>query len=369
MVTPAAAERPFTARFVGNHAGNLTTAGNTLMTCPVAAPACAGAQAGGNVNNNAFTMERVDVDGDATTFTSSRADLALPAGATVLFAGLYYGARTSAGTGGVAAPAAASRGTVKLQVPGAAGYETLAAAVDDSTAIAASYVGFVDVTARVASAGSGTYTVADVQSGTGADRYAGWALVVAYAHPSEPARNLSVFDGLQTIGPGDAPVSISVSGFRTPPTGPVRTRVGFVAYEGDRGATGDAAALNGQTLFDASNPANNFFNSSISQFGAPFEAKAPNYTNQLGFDTDLFGADGLLPNNASSATMTISTAQFFADQYLAQVLAFATELFAPQVQAAKAVTNVTRPGQPARPGDVPTRRRSATPVATPRKGW
>ncbi len=25
MVTPAAAERPFTARFVGNHAGNLTT--------------------------------------------------------------------------------------------------------------------------------------------------------------------------------------------------------------------------------------------------------------------------------------------------------------------------------------------------------
>ena len=191
-----------------------------------------------------------------------------------------------------------------------------------------------------------------MQSGTGADRYAGWALVVAYAHPSEPARNLSVFDGLQAIGPGDAPVSISVSGFRTPPTGPVRTRVGFVAYEGDRGATGDAAALNGQTLFDASNPANNFFNSSISQFGAPFEAKAPNYTNQLGFDADLFGADGLLPNNASSATMTISTAQFFADQYLAQVLAFATELFAPQVQAAKAVTNVTRPGQPARPGDV-----------------
>ena len=91
-------------------------AGNTLMTCPAAALACAGAQAGGNVNNNAFTMERVDIDGDATTFTSSSAELALPAGATILFAGLYYGARTSAGTGGAAAPAAATRSAVKLRV-------------------------------------------------------------------------------------------------------------------------------------------------------------------------------------------------------------------------------------------------------------
>ena len=42
----------------------------------------------------------VDVDADATTFDSSSATVALPAGSTVLWAGLYWAGDTTAGTGG-----------------------------------------------------------------------------------------------------------------------------------------------------------------------------------------------------------------------------------------------------------------------------
>ena len=87
-------------------------------------------------------------------------------------------------------------------------------------------------------AGAGTYSVANVQAGTGGDRYAGWTLVVAYSDPTQPPRNLTVDDGFVTVSSGSPPITIPVSGFKTPPTGPVRTTVGFVAYEGDAGLTG-----------------------------------------------------------------------------------------------------------------------------------
>ena len=99
-----AADRSFGIRFQTNDEGDITSAANTVMTCPAADPLCAPARAGGTRDNNNFLMTYVDVDADGTTFDSSTADLTIPAGATVLFAGLYWGADTSAGTGGAGAP-------------------------------------------------------------------------------------------------------------------------------------------------------------------------------------------------------------------------------------------------------------------------
>ena len=118
----------------------------------------------------------------------------------MLFAGLYYGARTNAGTGGKSAPDS-SLGGVEQGRPEAAGCSgvsiDLTAAVDQSSDVTGAYAAFVDVTGQVQRAGSGVYTVANVQSATGEDRYAGWALVVAYEAAGEPPRNLTVFDGLR----------------------------------------------------------------------------------------------------------------------------------------------------------------------------
>ena len=155
----------------------------------------------------------------------------------------------------------------------------------------------------------GTYAVANVQSGTGEDRYAGWDLIVVYRDSTQPPRNLTVFDGLATISRATPVSTLSLSGFLTPPFGAVRSTVGLWSSEGDRTSTGDSATLNSTPISDPANPANNVFNSSITRFGVDVTDKNPNYANQLGFDTNLFREDGVLPNGATSATIRLTTGE------------------------------------------------------------
>ena len=350
LASPALADRAFTARFSANANGDIAIVGNTLESCQSSVTDCANARAGLGtlLNNNNFAMARVNVD--SATLDSSSARLSLPTGARVLFAGLYYGARTTAGTGGKAAPDPSPAGVSKvdLKAPGASGFDRLTAAVDQSSEVTGAYGAFADVTGQVQRAGSGVYTVANVQSATGEDRYAGWALVVAYEAAGEPPRNLTVFDGLQSVTQSKPAVTIPVSGFQTPLSGPVRTKLGFVAYEGDRGLNGDSATLDGKALTDRVTPANNFFNSAISTAGQNVTDKTPDYVNQLGFDAKLVGIDGYLANGATSANIALRTSS---DQYLPHVITFATDLYAPVIRATKTVVNLTHPDGPTRAGD------------------
>jgi len=107
----SAADRSFAPRYQTHTRGNIAMAANTLLSCPEGAANCDAARAGtgtsANLANNGWAMANVDVDADPTTFNSSSADLSIPAGATVSFAGLYWGGDTSAGAGGAAAPAPA----------------------------------------------------------------------------------------------------------------------------------------------------------------------------------------------------------------------------------------------------------------------
>jgi uncharacterized repeat protein (TIGR01451 family) len=321
------------------------------MTCPAAAATCAASQAGtatgAALSNNGYQMVQVDADADPATFNASSSTFAPPAAYEVLFAALYFGGRVTAGTGG-AAPNAAARGTALLQTPGSGGYVPVSGTVSDSTVIAGSYVSFADVTALVRAGGAGRYWVGNVQSGTGADRYAGWSLVVVYRDPAQPLRNLTVFDGLQAIQQGDPPLTIGVSGFRTPLSGPVRTSVGLVAYEGDRGSAGDRLGLNGQLLSDAANPATNLFNSSVSFEGTnTLDQRIPAYVNGLGFDSDRLVADGFLPNGATNTAFEASTTL---DQYLIQAITFTTDLSSPRLAIEKSVVDLN--GGEVEPGDV-----------------
>ena len=132
----------------------------------------------------------------------------------MLFAGLYYGGKLTAGTGGSPAPNPGAHNTVLFKAPG----DT---ALSDGHGVAGrhsstQYQGFANVTAIVDAAGPGTYTTANVQLGTGLSDSSsgGWALVVAYGDPAAPSRNLSVFDGMQTVN--GSPVTIPLSGFQTP---------------------------------------------------------------------------------------------------------------------------------------------------------
>lgn len=350
--TGSAAERDFSLRYSSNVNGQITIAANAIMQCPTNTvdplmnSGCTGARAGTNDrNNNSFDMQWLDVDSDASTFTSSSSDLALPAGSRVLFAGLYWtglnkkGEAISGANGFKAVPQnppdAAAIGTVKVKAPGDSAYTTvtaLAANVNTaSIAVGGGYGAFADVTTLVKSAGAGTYTVADVQTGTGGNAYAGWSLVVAYSNPDEPLRNLSVFDGLKVVS-GTQQIDIPLSGFKTPGQGAVNTTIGVVAAEGDAGATGDYLTVNDNRLTDAVHPPNNTENSTIANRGAQVTTKNPDWRNNLGYDASLFSADGFLGNGDTTAIFRAKTS---GDTYAPQAITFATELFSPNVTLTK----------------------------------
>ncbi|MBI5170149.1 MAG: DUF11 domain-containing protein [Candidatus Eisenbacteria bacterium] len=341
FAAPAAAQvvRAFTPRFSVNQPGDITLIGNTVMSCNGGGN-CNNSRAGtGNaINNNDNTMAYVDIDGVSTTVSSSTATLTLPTGATVTWAGLYWGGYTTN----------ALRNTVKIATPASSAYSTYTATRLDASGSA--YQGFAEVTSLVRAAGAGVYRVADVRSTPGTTNvHGGWSLVVVDSDATQPARNLVVFDGFALVS-GTTTVNMTVSGFVTPPAGTVNSKLGVVAFEGDLGFTGDSFRLNGTALTDGANPADNFFNSSISQLGAPFTAKNPNYLNQLGFDCDLVQANGLLANGATSANVSLTTN---GDTYYPGAVTFATDLYAPVFDAAnfsKSVADLN--GGLVRPGDV-----------------
>lgn len=274
---------------------------------------------------------------------SSAAQLNLPSGAQVLWAGLYWGARAD--------PSASGRNTIYLKPPGAVDYQAvpgtlLGTITNAGTPSSRPYVAFADVTSQVRSAGSGTYWVGGILAQTGNSGlgfYAGWSLVVVYRDPNATLKNLVVYDGLATVSDGND-VSITLSGFLTPLVGAVNARVGAVAFEGDGGLTGDRLLLNGSSLSDAQNPQNNFFNSSISYLGTRFTQKTPDFVNQMAVDVDLVDATGKLSNGATSATVTFTSS---GDIYFPVVMAFAVDLYLPDL-----ITTFTKTASDLNGGDL-----------------
>ncbi len=305
-----AAEAPLTQRFALTTLGDIALVGNAIVTCDTADPGCVTALTSGQPSNT-WTMFHVDVDADGSTFNSSSADLSVPAGATVLFAGLYWAGTTE---GSIAPPNVAQRANVRFETPVSGGYVAVAGAVlGDTTAVDDSYAGFADVTALVQAGGAGTYTVADIQVTTGTGitgPWGGWAIAVAYQDPAASCNNLNIYDGYENFF--FASESVNISGFETPAVGPVSATLGFFMGDGDRqnvnpdDAT-DALIFAGTTLSNALSPATNFFNNTISTFGANNTARSPNPVHSLVVDVDVVDADGVLAPGSTSATVTLNS--------------------------------------------------------------
>jgi uncharacterized repeat protein (TIGR01451 family) len=329
LLAQAAQARNFAARYTINTNGGLTLIGNSQMTCNSGTAGCSTAQTGsGSASNNAWPSVNIDVDSDATTFNSTTSDLSIPAGSTVLFAGLYWGSIEPA------TPCAACS-QVLLKTPTSFGYTVVNASVFDTAlnGVLVGYQAYADVTSLVSAGGSGTYTLANLQQEVGATAngdQSGWTLVVVYGNSSLPLRNLTVFDGFIFVA-GGTTVNIPVSGFLTPLSGPVTTRLGVVTYDGDLGTAGDTFSLNGTNLSDAANPANNFYNSTVSEFGNNVTTRNPSYVDTLGFDLDHINVpSGILGNGATSATVT-SVSPSGSEQYWLGVITFDTDLYVPIV--------------------------------------
>ncbi|GIE97951.1 Ig-like domain-containing protein [Paractinoplanes rishiriensis] len=330
----AAITTPFATRFEVNTNGSILLRGNTNLTCPTLAANCANARngSGGAVNNNDFAMVYTDADNDLATFNDSTATIDMPAGSAVLFAGLYWGAESNLPL----------RNQVLFRTPAGASWTPVTASSLFSSG--GNYQGFADVTAQVAAAGNGVYGVANIQAAIGLGRYAGWSLVIAYRNPAEDLRSLRIYDGFGSLTSGN--LVIPMTGFETPHAGTVHARIGAVAYEGDRGTSGDSFLVDGQPLSDAANLSNNFFNSTVSDAGAHVGGRDPNYPNLTGLDIDQVDATGLFGHGATATTLTLTTT---GDAYYPGVITFTIDLYAPRIVTTMTGTDVN--GGDLLPGD------------------
>ena len=217
--------------------GNIVFVSNAILTCSttpgdIGAPDCVDAQNGASRNNNLHKMIYIDIDGDPSTFNSSSADFTLAPGANVLFAGLFWGARSGH----------SKKNEIKFKADGA-GYSLLTATTIYK--YGKHYHAYTDVTSIVQAQAAGTtvsYFAANIRARRSTDRYGGWTLVVVVEDSTQTFRNMTVYNGYARIRSG-APnnnLTTSVSGFLTPPSGAFSTEVGTVVYEGDRAAFGDS---------------------------------------------------------------------------------------------------------------------------------
>ncbi|MDO5980748.1 T9SS type B sorting domain-containing protein [Flavivirga spongiicola] len=341
---------PFTPRFNQDLKGDIVLIGNNIL-----------GPNNNDFNNNStynhtVNMRYIDIDSDATTFSSSSADLAIPINPNippaanscyeVVHAGLYWSAVTS-GTESIT--------DVKLRGP-SGGYVDIVAddtifnaggtSVDGGNSFP--YACYADVTNIIRALGTdqGTYTVANVSSAEGqTDTFiprngtgysAGWSLFIVYQNPSYPGKSITSFDGFSTITSASNPtVDVAVSGFRTVPApAPVRANFAFAALEGDKPITGDRLRINGTSLSDLNRATNNFFNSSVT--GPP--VRQPNSSNALGFDTGILAipnpSNTVIANNDTSATVRLEST---GDTYFPYFFAFAVDIIAPNMVLTKTV--------------------------------
>ncbi len=332
----------------------------------------ANANYGGNLNNDRLNFEYVDVDSDATTFSSSTANLLIrdakngtisPTNCKkIVYAGLYWAAfypydriaNTYANNNNLLTsikfPIVNNNwNQVKFKVPGGT-YQTLTADtnadavgdeddivyrnfVNDAFANNSSYVCYKNVTNLVKDLAdaNGTYAVADMLAGRGNDQYGlagGWSLVVVFESPTYPLKYVSIADGFKSLynDTGNAAnrrFDFTLNGFKTLPSGVVNARIGVAALDGDRNGVGDIYQIkntagnyvnisnsNNQSQPDYAN--NNFFSSNITLPDA-FPSKASNGITKTPNNSNTLGFDLDLVNVFNPGATTIGNSQTSAD--------------------------------------------------------
>ncbi len=301
---------PFTQRYQAVQHGGLVRASNSGISCrreesPQAEP-CAEVKRGAAGVNGDFEMFYSDVDKDPDTYNSTRAELKVPQGARVSYARLYWGGNLRVGE----QKPPQDNGRVLVAEPGGAYKEVLADTVMGHRTDAGSdaYQASADVTPLVRKGGAGMWTVAQINIAMGHSEvgaWGGWTLVVAYEHPQEPVRRVSLWDGFELLAarPGTGDGLVGVDGLDVPAG--ASGRVGVVAYDGDRGTLEDSLTVTADSgrrvsLSDPENPFNDVMNSTITEFGQQTFMRQPDYVNNLGYDADVFDLSPALSDGARS---------------------------------------------------------------------
>ncbi|MBE7670844.1 T9SS type B sorting domain-containing protein [Tenacibaculum piscium] len=307
-----------------------------------------------NEDNNEHNLYYIDIDkfvdenrdGRDDTFSSSSATLNLPTCSRVVYAGLYWA--------GVYNGASDDYKNVKLKLPSSSSYVDIRASINDREILSSttrSYTCFKDITALVQAESNpnGIYTAANIlategkAAGTGSA--AGWTMIVVYENESETRKNISIFDGYADVTNTEVP--INYSGFKTIPTGNVKAEQIIGALEGDRRRSNDKYEFkdkygNYNPLFNNLNPANNFFNNTITIYDSYLTGKNPESTNTFGFDVDQIKIkntnNSVIANNQTSADVKFTSR---GDFYYPFLSAMSIEVIEPEIKLVKTAVDAT----------------------------
>ena len=315
-----------------NLSGNLKVIGNTVL-CYKKNGVCSDT----NNANNQVSLSFIDVDSNNYEYdNSSRAQLAdIPSGATVEWAAFYtQGYLQTTNTQTISkltnTPAyLTTPNNTTIAVPPQE-IDLIEYATNQFTY--ATYSEVPELKGLKGSEVNGWFTGANIKALEGDDAgalgfYGAWTLVIIYKDPSESFKNISVFDGYQSITK-DATAdenSISLSGFLTPLEGDVKSTVSIFVGEGDKNIVGDQINLDGINLTTGTNA----FNSTVNGFETD-----PDPVNYQGIDIHSYevGVDGdlshpqVISTGTSSTTIGLTTS---GDVYFPSMVAFTTELYVP----------------------------------------
>jgi gliding motility-associated-like protein/uncharacterized repeat protein (TIGR01451 family) len=349
---------PFSVRYQNQQKGGISLLSNSSVSCTNCATTTAQIPPTGNGQNNNFTMSYIDVDGQSTTFMSSSDSLNLPNCSEVLWAGLYWSARVG---GNGFTPASVTnysfRNQVRLRVNNGAYVPLTADELFDNTVGHQTYHCYKNITPIVqAAGGNARFTVANLVTRTGTNSmYGGWTIVVVYKNVFESMRNLTVFDGLANVSAGNT-VTIPITGFLTPLTGPVNFELGVVSHDGDRSQTGDQLQFNGVgtnyvNVSDALHDVNDVFNSTMSRNGVLTPFRIPSFNNSLGHDASVFFPNNstynYIGNNSTSANIRITTG---GETILTSVVTSVIDVYEPDLRATVYMSDLN--GGLVQPGDI-----------------
>jgi len=372
LIVQAQVAVPFTVRYEENLKGDMTLISNNIVNRQSTTD-------GPNVPynllgtasefNDNLNMQYIDIDGDATTFSSSSASLILPTSGCnkIVYAGLYWSATYRFNNGYSTSPGdgdnirANDFNQVRIKLPGSTTYQNITGQLifdgftDPAFVANSPYACYADITSLVTGLANpeGDYTVANIRATqgfvNGGGVSGGWTIFFVYENPTMTGKLITAYDGFAGVRATIGQTDVNFTGFTTLPAPfPVRAKLASAALEGDNRITGDQllfkAASNATftPLSNTLNVANNFFNSRITLNNLDFTTRVPNSLNTLGYDGDLITIanplNSVIPNNETAATLRITSTQ---DTYFMFFNAFNIEIIEPDIKLVKTVQDLS----------------------------
>ncbi|OUR91876.1 chromophore lyase [Flavobacteriales bacterium 34_180_T64] len=313
-----------------------------------------------DIDNDMVVMQYIDIDSEASTFSSSSANLVLqphedgtPTDCyAVAYAALYWGAVLQSGD-------RSNIASVKFKTPESTSYIDINGTLiydanvspiisEDGEPGNTPYACYADVTSLLQNLVDieGTYTVADVISSEGTNYStglsAGWTLFVIYEDPNLHTKSFTTFDGFSHIY-DDHYVEVPVDGFMTPPAGHIDLQFAYATLDGDKTKRATKLEINNKEVTTPFRSANKFFGAVIENYNGVAHPRNPFGTNTLGYDTgmlEIFNSEPeYIVNGATDASFTLQVAHGQADPLFAFFSAFAVDVISPEIQLVKTVEN------------------------------